>query len=233
MLIVGFWALWWLHPTPGLCWRGNSSTLYRCSSGPLRLSCNGNGKNVPTTWVFQQGKSPWATHELRPEYSLCWGSSASTNGNEHFLMERILLRNSSSAIITISSFSFLKEKKKKAQIFIFFNVGKNSYLYGHFHQFICIWGYVKASFIFYLKSSSASTDWILPRQRFWSHRICLITLQCCAYLLPAHALLLTGLCLYNNYILLPQAFAKNSCQSSLPSVNRFLLQIAKKFPSQD
>lgn len=210
MPTVGFWALWWLHPTPGLCWRGNSSTLYRCSGGPLRLSCNGNGKNVPTTWGFQQGESPWATHELYPECSLCWGSSASTNGNEHFLMERILLRNSSSAIITISSFSFLK---KAADFFIyFFNVGKNSYLYGHLHQVICILGYVKSSFIFDLKSSSASTDWILPRQRFWSHQTCLITPQCCAYLLPAHALLLTVLCLYNNYIFLPQGL----CTEFLP-----------------
>lgn len=107
---------------------------------------------------------------------------------------------------------FLFFLKKKLQIFFFFNVGKNSYLYGHLHQVICILGYVKASFIFDLKSSSASTDWILPRQRFWSHQTCLITPQCCAYLLPAHALLLTVLCLYNNYIFLPQGL----CTEFLP-----------------
>lgn len=52
-------------------------------------------------------------------------------------------------------------------------------------------------------------------------------IQCCAYFLPDHTLLLTSFYLYNNYVFLCIFAALSSCQASFLSINSILLQNGK------
>lgn len=131
-------------------WSSNADKQWQCKSVPKT-------RGFSRSWVSQ---SKWcschqgAAHELCPECrsifpdALLLPQTTSFSRNEQFLTKKFSLRNFYKGSIYLPTFF------KNLWRFYFLEVGKNPYLYSHHHQVICILGYVKASFIFDLKSSS-------------------------------------------------------------------------------
>lgn len=89
--------------------------------------------------------------DISPD-ALLFPQMSSFARNDHFLMKNIPLR-----YFYRGAFLLLLSLKTWGKYF-FLSLGKNSYLYVHHHQVICISGHVKAPFIFYLKNSAAFTN---------------------------------------------------------------------------